>query len=342
MIKRITNGKALWCDGDQVWIAKGLNIFKIDSNGKRLTRVLKIGNFFERLFSHSVLIRQTLRIGIHHLLVLKNGDLFVSLKRKCLVLDKTDYHIKNVFCGFLGNKPGHQGICLDDNGCLYFAEYALNNKRDHEICIYKSNDNGIHFSKIYIFEKGLIRHIHFIHFDSYEKCLWLGTGDSDEECNLYKSIDCGKTWIRVGGDNQMWRAIGVCVTKDYLYWGTDAGHVENKNYLLKFDKKKGVLKTINCINSPCHGSAVYSNNQIFLSTGIEGGKNETDKYARIYKICENDAKMIFSIKKNCVPYFVQYGVIRFPLNTSQCSKVYFTELGLRHGQEKVCLYYEEE
>ena len=37
-----------------------------------------------------------------------------------------------------------------------------------------------------------VRHIHFVNYDHYEKCLWLGTGDEDFECKLYRSIDNGK------------------------------------------------------------------------------------------------------------------------------------------------------
>lgn len=338
-LKKLLSGKALYQTPEQIWVAKGMAFYAVDYNGKRLTSKISIGSILEKFIGYFRLSRHTLRVGIHHLLPLANGNLFVVVKRKALVISH-EGKILSTFSGFQGNKPGHQGVCLAPNGSIFFGEYLLNSDRSKEINLYRSDDDGLTFKIIKTFAPGDIRHIHFIKWDPYEKCLWMGTGDYGEnnhENRLYRSQDNGDTWQLIGQGSQDWRAIGICFTPTHLVWGTDAGSCPDTVHLVRMDRKTQQLEVIGDFEGPCHGCASYKDGRIFFSTGVEGGENEKDKNARLKFFDGATTYDVYSLKKDIWPLIVQYGVMRFPLGTENCDKVVFTTMGLKGHGEKVMI-----
>jgi hypothetical protein len=339
--KKIFNGRALYVDNDVIWVAKGLCFYAIDYNGKRVTRKYNVGSIVEKVISSFRLSRQLLRFGIHHLIPLANGSILVILKKKTLTISKEGV-IKSVFSGYKGNKPGHRGVCITPNGSIFFGEYSLNMNRQNETKLYRSVDNGESFQCILTFPKEEVRHIHFIQWDKYENCLWLGTGDEDRECKLMKSIDNGDTWTVVGQGSQLWRAVGISSTEDALYWGTDAGSVPDPNYIIKMERRTYQIEKVHEVEGPCHGNAVLADETVFVSTGVEGGQNEKDKYARLRSIKYEKLEEILKKKKDIFPYILQYGVIRFPMGLESVPVPVYTTYGLVGSPECVYVGIEEE
>ena len=333
--RKITNGRALYLTTQMIWVAKGMTFYGISYEGNRCTTKYHVGSFLERLIGYFRLSRHALRVGIHHLLPLKNGNILVSAKRITYIMDKKG-KILNVFHGYQGNKPGHQGICVAPNGSIFFGEYILNGDRSKSVNLYRSDDNGMTFDIIKSFPPGDIRHIHFIKWDPYEKCLWMGTGDYGEnnhENRLYRSVDNGDTWALIGSGSQDWRAIGVCFTPTHLVWGTDAGSCPDTVHLIRMDRNTHQLEILSDFEGPCHGCASFKDGRVYLSTGVEGGENESDNMSRMKIFDGYNAKTIFELKKDMWPLIIQYGVMRFPLGTEYCDKVVFTAMGLNgHGE----------
>ena len=329
---RINNSRALYVEQDKIWIARGLIFFAVDFEGKRIGKVYKVGSSLYNIR----LLRQLLRKGIHHLLPLQNGNFLVTLKKKTLILDNNG-KILHVFSGYHGNKPGHRGVCMTPNGYIFFGEYSLNPNREMEIRLYRSTDKGASFQIIKTFEPGEIRHIHFIEWDKYSNCIWLGTGDYGEnnsECRLYQSFDYGESFNLVGSGSQLWRSIAVCPLRDYVYWGTDAGHTIETNNIIRFNKNTKLLEVVkDNVSGPCHGMCVTKDGRVFISTGVEGGENETDKYAKLFEIKDTMVTETKRAKKDVFPYIVQYGVIRFPSGCENSDKVIYTMMGLKHNGE---------
>ena len=87
----------------------------------------RVGNIKQCIIAANRLSRQLLREGLHHLLPLHNGDILVTGKRKTYLVSESG-KIKNIFKGYAGNKPGHQGVCLTSDGTIFFGEYTLNKK----------------------------------------------------------------------------------------------------------------------------------------------------------------------------------------------------------------------
>ena len=193
------------------------------------------------------------------------------------------------------------------------------------------------FQTVLTFPK-TVRHIHFIKYDPYEKCLWLGTGDADIECYLMRSFDNGDTWETVGTGSQDWRAIGVCFTKDALIWGTDAGSVPDQNHIVCMDRKTQQIEIVANVEGPCHGCGSFRDGRVFISTGVEGGENEQDRFARLKEYKNKTVIDLIKVKKDCIPLILQYGVMRFPLGTENTDRVIFTMMGLYGGGENVKIY----
>lgn len=339
--KKLLRGRALYQTPDKIWVAKGMTFYAIDYEGNRVGPKYVVGGLTDRIFGTFRLSRQLLRVGLHHLLPLKNGNILVTAKRISYVVSP-EGKVVHTFTGFQGNKPGHQGVCVTPNGTIFFAEYLLNPNRDHVIRLYRSTDNGTTFQVVKEWPKGAIRHLHFVKWDNYEKCLWLGTGDYGEggsENRLYKSTDNGDTWMLIGQGSQDWRAIGVCFTKDALFWGTDAGSCPDTVHFVKMDRKTHRLEILADFEGPCHGCASYADGRAFFSTGVEGGENEKDRYARLKEYKAGKIVDHWQLKKDIWSLIIQYGVMRFPLGTDVCDKVVFTTMGLQgHGE---CVMIEE-
>ncbi len=333
---KLVSGRALYTDGKLIWVATGLIWGTIDFEGNDVGQKITVGSRYERLLGKFRLSRQLLRVGIHHLLPLKGGNILVTLKKRTLILSPAG-DILHTFSGYRGNKPGHRGICVTPDGTIFFGEYTLNQKRDHDTKLFRSIDDGATFEPVLTFSKEEVRHIHFVQWDQFEHCLWLGTGDKDSECKLLRSDDNGITWVVVGGGNQRWRAVSVSCTQEALYWGTDAGSVPDRNYLVRMDRATRALETITELEGPCHGNGVLADGTVFLSTGVEGGENEKDRYARLYMVEGGAIIESLRLQKDILPLIVQYGVMRFPGGMENSLRPLFTTYGLRKLGEAVIL-----
>lgn len=336
-LKRLTHGRALYVDQNRIWIARGMSFFAVDYNGKRVTTKYRAGTQLQKLLSLCFVSRQMLREGYHHMQVLKDQSILVTARKKTYIFNPNGT-IRNTFTGYLGNKPASQGICVTPDGTIFFGEYTVNVQHTNDTHLYRSTDNGQSFQVILTFPK-TIRHIHFIKYDPYEKCIWLGTGDADDEAKLMRSDDNGDTWTTIGEGSQQWRAIGVCFTEDALVWGTDAGSVPDQNHINVMDRETHEMHSICEVEGPCHGSASFSDGRIMISTGVEGGENEKDRYARLKEVRGEQVTNHYQLKKNPFPYIMQYGVMRFPAGTENTDRVVFTAMGLNKGLETV--YIEE-
>ncbi|MGO5275867.1 WD40/YVTN/BNR-like repeat-containing protein [Holdemanella porci] len=336
-MKIIDNARALFQEKDKIWIAKGNTFYSINYDGNVINKKISVGGFVENFVSRNRFIRQLFRIGIHHIIKLRSGNFLITKRKKTLIIDKNG-NVLNVFQGYSGNKPFHQGICETPDGTIFFAEYTQNFKRECSSCLYRSIDGGFTFEPILTFTGNQVRHIHFVNFDKFQNKVWVGTGDDDNECKIMCTSDNGNTWKTIGEGSQKWRAIGLCFTENYILWGTDAGNVEDQNALYSMNRVTKEIKKICDIEGPCHGCSQIHTDLFLFSTGVEGGKNEKDKYVRIKIIKNSNVQEIFKMKKDNLPYVVQFGVVRFPLRNGDVDKIVFTSYGLCDGGEKVYIY----
>ena len=78
---------------------------------------------------------------------------------------------------------------------------------------------------------------------------------------------------------------------------------------------------------------------VYVSTGVEGGKNEKDRYAHVWKCDKSgNTEEILKLKKDIFPYVVQYGVVRFPMGLEKSNVTIYTAYALTGSGEAVYVY----
>jgi len=103
----------------------------------------------------------------------------------------------------------------------------------------------------------IIRHIHGINWDQWEKCFWICTGDSGLESGIIKwdgittipdatPVDLRdthgfKVWASSTATDRKFKTIDVAVTQDHIYWGIDSNSSPD-------DSQKGIFRSDkNCL-----------------------------------------------------------------------------------------------
>ncbi len=333
--QRLCGARVLHVNGERSIVACGLRLFYYAKGKPERVLAFLPGSFFERVMSVFIFTRLGLRLGVHAALPLSDGRILVVLKRR-FVLIAQDGSTRIIDRVHRGNKPASRAICQVPDGSVLYGEYLLNKDRQAPIALYRTENPASGFKKIFEFPAGEVRHIHFVQWDPFDACLWMGTGDANSECHLFKSTDIGKSWLRIGGGTQNWRAVSVIFTEDALFWGTDAGSDAGytPNYIVCFDRLSGNISLIQQVQGPCHGSGSLSDGTMFISTGVEGGENEMDASAHLW-VSRDGQKWVevYSRLKKKWPHVIQFGVMRIPPGCETSNNIHFTALALRGAAE---------
>jgi hypothetical protein len=337
ILHKIQNSRSFWTDGNLLYLARGMSIFAAYGPSQKPLLKHTFGAALEGVFARMRPLRHLLRLGIHHFWPLPNGEFLAVARKKLYHLDANNRATLSMRFS-RGNKPASKGVCVTPNGSVFVGEYAQNPGRSLPVFLYRSDDMGRSFKPILEFAPGDIRHIHFVQWDPIAQCLWLGTGDADSESRLYKSVDNGNHWELIGSGSQFWRAVGLCIHPDALFWGTDAGcdTGEHPNCVMRMDRKTSQVTRVLQLQGPCHGNAVLKDGTLLVSTGIEGGRNEVDLSAHLWASRDGTSwDEVASYKKDFWPKIIQFGVIRFPNGLEKSDNIIFNCMGLQGAGETV-------
>lgn len=127
----------------------------------------------------------------------------------------------------------HGSICEDDLGNIFFGEYFMNPDRI-PVRIWRVSADLKKWQPAA--ELDFVRHVHGIYQDSYHpKTYWVTVGDFESECYLLKTEDNFKTIKKIGDGSQIWRAVRLFFTKNYICWLTDS-HVE-QNFACRMNRQ---------------------------------------------------------------------------------------------------------
>lgn len=328
--QRFPGFHALYADGDDLLGARGYRLCRLTADGSERTLGVLPAAAWQRIVSHVRFLRHGLRLGVLNARLLADGQALALAKRTIYKLDPVSGDCRLVCRIRHGNKPGFNGVLVTPSGTVFYAEYSLNHERRLPSGVFRSDDHGETFRMVHEFAPGEVRHVHFIQWDPYEACLWLGTGDRDAESRILTSRDGGATWQVVGGGSQEWRAIGVAFAPDSVYWGTDAGldAGTTPNALMRWDRHAGTVTALQALQGPTHGIARLSDGTILLATGVEGGRNETDRRVHLWALKEGTCREWASWRKDPWPAVVQIGAVHFPHAVECATRPVLVLLGL--------------
>jgi len=321
--KEVPNMLVHWIDHKEIWTSSNYTLYRSKDEGITYSKLvdLKVSSLM-RLLGKSRLIARGLRLGVRDLRILKSGTILVIADRKIFRSKNGGFQVVHSFQNGLG--PLREGWCEDDKGNCYLGEYFLNDKRDTPVNLLKSADDGQTWETIHFFQR--IRHIHCVQYDPFSRKIWMGTGDRDDECHISFSEDEGKTWTEIGSGDQMFRAVSLLFTEDWVYWGSDAS--TRQNYIYRYARKSGEIERLTAVDGPVHYSTMLENGIMLFATTAEGnseGKSaEWDNKAHIWA-SENGSRWedLISWEKDIYPYILGYGRVFFAHGQYRDS-VYFT------------------
>jgi hypothetical protein len=185
----------------------------------------------------------------------------------------------------------------------------------------------------YRFQKGTIRHIHAVQFDSFSKRVWIATGDHDSECQIgfFKSAPSGSELEVVASGTQRTRAVSLLFTNDFVYWGTDAdgrSDFAQANHIYRWSRQTHKVEELAKVGGPVYYSCLDAAGHLFFATTVEGGVS--DSFARLWT--SNDGVKWNEIRrwqKDRYPYLFGYGTLSFAGGRSTKSRLYVTAKGMK-------------
>jgi hypothetical protein len=165
------------------------------------------------------------------------------------------------------------GLCYSD-GTIYLGEYIFDESRSPRIFI--SEDLGQSWQTELVLDG--IRHVHAVQVDPYTGDIWITTGDRDSEAMIGRIVD-GQLDV-IGTGSQLWRAVELVFTPEYILWGTDCPY--KKNYILRVSRddleKKIKPEPVHTVAEPFYySSSVKVGDQtiVLFSTGGGFGADST-------------------------------------------------------------------
>jgi len=282
IIKKTVPNMIVHCvEDDEIWASSNYTLYRSKDEGTTFNKVADLPvPFMISILGRVSLFARALRLGVRSMRKLKSGTVLVVANRKLFRL--TGNKFKVVYCFKRGLGPMREGWCEDEKENCYMAEYFLNKRRNTSSELLKSTDDGQSWGTIYSLDS--VRHIHCVQYDRFGRKIWLGTGDTDEESSISFSQDEGETWTKIGSGDQIFRAVSLLFTQDYVYWGSDAP--TRQNYIYRYDRRGREIKRLVAVDGPVYYSTILKNEIKIISTTTEGnskgGSAEWDRKAHIW------------------------------------------------------------
>ncbi len=218
-----------------------------------------------------------------------------------------------------GSRP--VSLASTTDGLVVFGEYWDNGQRE-PVHIFGSDDGGLSWRVLYMFDAGAIRHVHGISYDRFEDCFWICTGDRDGECRLVRASPdfSDMRVVRQGG--QRFRFYSLTVAEDVLLTSTDSPNQPNQICIYYKDEDR-LERVADIENSSFYGCLV--GRQAFVSTNAEASvcNDETASHVWTGSLDHGDWRHLFRFPVD-LPYRLSQS--RFvPDGLFQFSRIYFPE-----------------
>ena len=231
----------------------------------------------------------------------------------------------------------HMGF-LYKNGYFYIGEYGNKNK-NKRVPIWRGEENGKYWKKIYSFPPNKIKHIHGIYSDEYSNNIWITTGDFLGQCWLIKTDNDFSQLKYYGDGSQKYRTVNMIFTNKYIVWGMDS--LLEKNFLYLMNRNSEEIRRVDKLN--LRGPIWYMKkleDGFLVQTSVEKGKGVTTKEAKIY--FSKDLfhwKEIIRFKKDFLPMpYFKNGIVSFSEGIQTSKEFYIFGEGLINleGKSKKC------
>lgn len=318
------------CNGT-LWASRGSDIITSSDNGRNWDNVATLPTRpVARLLGTVGPLRRLLRLDIRSYLQLSGHEFMVFRAGNIFRWRYGDTQPTCIGRVRRGKGPLPQGVCVDDKGNCYYGEY-WRNPQCEEVNIYTWRRGAAHWELFYAFPAGAIRHVHAVQFDSFSKKVWIATGDRDHQCKIgyFDTSSRSPQLTTIASGKQMTRAVSLLFTGDYVYWGSD-GSDAAANYIYRWSRSTKNVEQLAKVRGPVYYSTVGQGGRLFVSTVVEGGASECDRFARVWMSTDGvDWREIGSWKKDMWPFIFGHGVLFFPGGSTSEARVYVVGRGVQ-------------
>lgn len=200
-----------------------------------------------------------------------------------------------------------QSVTQLPDGTLFLGEYGRNTKKN-EISVLKSTDEGFTWEVATTLAGGLIRHIHTVAYNPFDRNVWLGTGDTSEQ--IFLGFIHDGVFNKVFKNKQDYRAVSFQFLGNKVFWGSDSPDIET-NHIYSFDLNKNVLTNYGAVNGPVYYSYLNKNEEMYFATAHETlGIGMHNDNVSIWKKTDDGLEEVFTVPR--ANNTKRHSLIRFP------------------------------
>ena len=304
-------------DGSILYSSREAVLFRVDlplKPWKKVCSHLRLAERFLRLTPRCVE-----KIDDGHFLISYSGFVY------CLDIDSQQLNEEHRYCPMMNNPlyfTKIEGIEGFTDGILY-GEYPININRN-PISIFRRNKEG-KWESVYTFNRNIL-HIHNLVPDKHRSCVYILTGDTDQESAIWEARNDFKEVKPVVKGSQQYRSCVAFPVKDGLLYATDSPLEQNRIYLLNF--KSGDVTMVYGLTGACV-FGTEKDGKFFFAADVEPdsslplwrywltyrlGKGIADRKVRVIAgNLEEGFSVVAEFEKDCWPYTAfQFGNVSFP------------------------------
>jgi len=263
-------GKALLITSKKelVYYRKG-NIYVYDTvKGKKSIKLP--AKKWKRVCCKIRLLERLLHIDAKWAVQVGNGRVLLQFDHKTLLINVENSKIDIEKNPVRGN-PLSVAVIKGNPGfsdCIIVGDYTKNQARE-KVSLYSRDEGGGKWSRVYQFPAGTVRHIHGCVSDSYRQCIYIFTGDENEESGIWRAVNNFDRVEPLLVGTQQYRTCQMLIEKDALYYFTDAPSEQNYMYEIK----NNAARKLQAINGTCIYGVQFDKEGIYSTTC------ETDAHA---------------------------------------------------------------
>lgn len=261
--------------GELVTYYQGSLLF-YDIESEELKQEMKLNNqFLKKLLYKVRIIERVSHSEVRWMFQDENDDIYFAYANHIYICDRNKRVCREIDVGIRGTPlqvntvKGVQGF--DDQ--IVTGDYGQNNKRE-AVSLYSLREKQ--WKKVYTFDRGRIKHIHGIFADIYRGCVYILTGDLDDESGIWEARNNFSEVRPILMGSQKYRACQMMITPKRIFYCSDAPSEPNYIYeIIEGDSKKV---------AELYGSCIYGvadEEEGFFSTTVEPEatpKNFLDRY----------------------------------------------------------------
>ena len=287
---------------------------------KPIGKILSKTRFFERLLRYEV--KAAVELSDTNILVSRLGAIYnINLENGKIVKEHT--FRKNMNNPYSFTKiAGMKGF----TDCILYGEYIGKTNERFSVEIYARDSRTAEWRKKYSFPIGKIRHIHNIVPDYCNNCVYILTGDLDNESGIWVTEDDFNTVLPLLVGSQEYRSVELFpINKNIFVYATDTALKDNYIMVCKriADKTVSVAKVAelsgSCLSGMSDGVRGFFSTTVENDERIMGWRSWIDyhrspgiksEYAKLISLEFSDLsiKKVIEMKKDFWPCrLMQYG-----------------------------------